>query len=169
MWCSSRMLMKAHKNFVGLEFSLHKLSLRKLAIGLFFRFGRPLLETCLQREDFHVMFLVSITSSGCPVAWLLKKKQENRKLRIEKIRKIGNFVLRNRRKIGRSVALSSTKIGQVIIKATSLQLVRSQDLDHLSQLRRSENDQKSLVYRLSYTVIGMICLTTNQVWFYNQR
>ena len=38
------------------------------------------------------------------------KKWENRKLRIEKIRKIGNFVLKNRRKIGKSIVLSSTKI-----------------------------------------------------------
>ena len=36
--------------------------------------------------------------------------QKNRKLRIEKIGKIRNFVLKNRRKIGKSIALSSTKI-----------------------------------------------------------
>ena len=39
-----------------------------------------------------------------------KKKQENRKLGIEKIGKIENFVLKNRRKIGKSIVLSSTKI-----------------------------------------------------------
>ena len=36
--------------------------------------------------------------------------QENRKLRIEKIGKIGNFVSKNRRKIGKSIVLLSTKI-----------------------------------------------------------
>ena len=72
------------------------------------------------------------------------KKWENRKLRIEKIRKIGNFVLKNRRKIGKSIVLSSTKIVslhpiRVVIKATSPQLLRSQDyLDQLSRLRRSD-------------------------------
>ena len=35
---------------------------------------------------------------------------ENRKLRIEKIEKIGNFVSKNRRKIGKSIVLLSTKI-----------------------------------------------------------
>ena len=80
---------------------------------------------------------------------------------------IGIFVLKNRRKIGKS--LSSTKIASlylitVRIKATSPQLVRSQDLDQLSQLRRLENDQKRLVYRLRYAAIGMICFTTGQAW-----
>ena len=56
-----------------------------------------------------------------------------------------------------------------IIKATSPQLVRSQDLDQLSWLRKSKNDQQRLVYWLSYTVIRMICLTTGRVRFYNQR
>ena len=60
--------------------------------------------------------------------------------------KIGNFVLENRRKIGKSIVLSSTKIAslhliRVIIKATSPQLLCSQTLDQLSRLRRSENDQ----------------------------
>ena len=35
---------------------------------------------------------------------------ENRKLRIEKIEKIGNFVSKNRRKIGKSIVILSTKI-----------------------------------------------------------
>ena len=53
--------------------------------------------------------------------------------------KIGNFVLKNRRKIGESIVLSLTKIAslhliRVIIKATSPQLVRLQDLDHFSRL-----------------------------------
>ena len=47
---------------------------------------------------------------------------QNRKLRIEKIGKTGNFVLKNRRKIGKSIVLSSTKIVslhpiRVVIKA----------------------------------------------------
>ena len=33
---------------------------------------------------------------------------------------------------------------------------------HISELSRSENDQKRLVYWLSYAVIRMICLTTGQ-------
>ena len=74
------------------------------------------------------------------------KKLENRKLRIKKIGKIGNFVLENRRKTGKSTLISSTKIASlhligVIIKATSPQLLRLQDLDQLYQLRMSENDQ----------------------------
>ena len=36
--------------------------------------------------------------------------QKNRKLRIEKTGKIGNFALKNRRKIGKSKVLLSTKI-----------------------------------------------------------
>ena len=48
--------------------------------------------------------------------------------------------------MGKSLVLSSTKIAslhliRVIIKATSPQLLRSQSLDQLSRLRRSENDQ----------------------------
>ena len=76
-------------------------------------------------------------STGCPAT-----------LRIDKIGKIGNFVLQNRRKIGNLLSnnILSTKIAflhliRVIIKATSPQLVRSQDLDQLSRLIRSENDQ----------------------------
>ena len=54
---------------------------------------------------------------------------ENRKLRIEKIEKIGNFVLKNRRKIGKSIVLLSTKIAslhliRVIIKAKGSLYVR---------------------------------------------
>ena len=69
--------------------------------------------------------------------------QKNRK--IEKIGKRGNFVLKNRIKIGQSIVLLSTKIASlhpvgVIIKATSPQLLHSQDLDQLSRLRRSENN-----------------------------
>ena len=65
------------------------------------------------------------------------------KLRIEKI---GNFVLKKRRKIGKSIVLLSTKIGslhliRVIMKSTSSQLLSLQDLDQFSWLRRSENDQ----------------------------
>ena len=72
--------------------------------------------------------------------------QKNRKLRIEKIGKIGDFALKNRRKIGKSKVLLSTKTAslhpvRVIIKATSPHILCSQDLDQLSQLRRSENDQ----------------------------
>jgi len=34
--------------------------------------------------------------------------QKNRKIRIQKIGKIGNFVLKNRRKIGKSIVISFT-------------------------------------------------------------
>ena len=55
-------------------------------------------------------------------------------------------MLKNRRKIAKSIVLSSAKIAslhpiRVTIKATSPQLPRSQDLDQLSRLGRSENDQ----------------------------
>ena len=72
--------------------------------------------------------------------------QKNRKKEtVEKTGKIGNFTLKNRRKIGKSVVLSSTKIAsqhptRVIIKTKSHQLLCSQDLDQLLRLR-SENDQ----------------------------
>ena len=57
--------------------------------------------------------------------------------------KIGSFVLKNRRKIGKSITLSSTNIVslhpiRVIIKTTSPQLLHSQALDQLSRLRRSD-------------------------------
>ena len=76
--------------------------------------------------------------------------------------------------MGKSILLSSTKIAspyliRILIKATSPQLVCSQELDQLSQLRRGENDQKRLVYRVSYAVMRMIFLTTGKAWFYNQR
>ena len=65
---------------------------------------------------------------------------------MKKIGKIGNFVRKNRRKIGKSIVVSSTKIASLhpiraIIKATNPQLLCLQDLDQLSRLRRSENDQ----------------------------
>ena len=65
---------------------------------------------------------------------------------MKKIGKIGNFVRKNRRKIGKSTVVSSTKIASLhpiraIIKATNPQLLCLQDLDQLSRLRRSENDQ----------------------------
>ena len=60
------------------------------------------------------------------------KIYENRRLSIEKIGKIGNFVLKNRRKIGKSIVLLWTKVAslhpiRVIINATSPQILRSQD------------------------------------------
>ena len=69
--------------------------------------------------------------------------RKNGKLRIKKI---GNFVLKSRRKIGKSIVLLSTKIASlhhimVIIKATNPRLLLSQNLDQLSRLSRSENDQ----------------------------
>ena len=71
-----------------------------------------------------------------------QKKKENRKLKIGKIEKIGNFALKNGRKIGKSIVLiASLHPIRVIIKATRPQLPRSQDLDQLSRLRGSENDQ----------------------------
>ena len=59
--------------------------------------------------------------SGCPTG-MVAQKIKNRKLRIKKIGKIGNFALKNRRKIGKSKVLLSTKIAslhpiRVIIKA----------------------------------------------------
>ena len=88
-------------------------------------------------------FESGILCSGCPAPGLVKKKYEIRKLRIEKIGKIGDFVLKNRRKIGKSIVLSSTKAVflhpiRVVTKATSAQLLHSQDLDQLSLLRRSD-------------------------------
>ena len=64
-----------------------------------------------------------------------KNRKNNRKLRIEKIGKIG-----------KSLVLLSTKIASlhpitVITKATSPQILFSQDLDQLSPIRRGENDQ----------------------------
>ena len=67
-------------------------------------------------------------------------QKKNRK--IGKIGKIGNFALKNRKKIGKSIVLiASLHPIRVIIKATRPQLPRSQDLDQLSRLRGSENDQ----------------------------
>ena len=65
---------------------------------------------------------------------------------MKKIGKIGNFVRKNRRKIGKSIVVSSTKIASLhpiraIIKATNPQLLCLQDLDQLLRLRRTENDQ----------------------------
>ena len=84
-------------------------------------------------------------------------RKNNRKLRIEKIGKIGNFVLKNRRKIGKSIVLFLTKIEslhhiRVMIKAMSPQLLCLQDLDQLSQVRRRENDQQRLVYWLRTSI-----------------
>ena len=64
----------------------------------------------------------------------------------KKKRKIGNFVLKNRTKIGKSIVPLSTKIDslhpiRVIINAASPQVLCSQDLNQLSQVGRSENDQ----------------------------
>ena len=77
---------------------------------------------------------------------MVAQKIKNRKLRIKKIGKIGNFALKNRRKIGKSKVLLLTKIAslhpiRVIIKATSPQILCSQDLDQPWRLRRSENDE----------------------------
>ena len=67
-------------------------------------------------------------------------QKKNRK--IGKIGKIGNFALKNRKKIGKSIVLIAFLHPiRVIIKATRPQLPRSQDLDQLSRLRGSENDQ----------------------------
>ena len=89
---------------------------------------------------------------------MVAQKIKNRKLRIKKIGKIGNFALKNRRKIGKSKVLLLTKIAslhpiRVIIKATSPQILCSQDLDQLWRLR-SENDEYRLVYWLSYAVLN---------------
>ena len=99
----------------------------------------------LTLESWPGLFKGWTALSGCPAAWLLKN------------RKIGNSGLRkkekqetlhkkNRRKIGKSRVLLSTKIAsrhliRVMIKATSPPHLRLQDLDQLSGLRRSENDQ----------------------------
>ena len=76
-------------------------------------------------------------------AMVVRKKREIGILRIEKIGKMGNFVLR---KLGKSILLSSTKIVslhpiRVIIKATSPQLLCAQGLDQLLGLRRRGSDQ----------------------------
>ena len=108
------------------------------------------------REETSKLYITQITRfqhtramnfpfKGCPAAWL-HKKIGNRKLRIEKIGKIGNLVLKNRRKIGKSIVLFSTRIDsmhpiRVIIMAMSLQLLRLQDLNQLLPVRKSENDQ----------------------------
>ena len=96
-------------------------------------------------------YIQGVQQHGC------SNKQKNRKLRIEKIGKIGNFVLKNRRKIGKSIVLFLTKIEslhhiRVIIKAMSPQLLCLQDLDQLSQVRRRENDQQRLVYWLRTSI-----------------
>ena len=52
------------------------------------------------------------------------------------------------------MALASLHPIRVTIKATSPQILRSQDLDQLSRLKRSENDQYRLVYWLSYAVLN---------------
>ena len=52
------------------------------------------------------------------------------------------------------MALASLHPITVTIKATSPQILHSQDLDQLSRLRRSENDQYRLVYWLSYAVLN---------------
>ena len=79
---------------------------------------------------------LGVQQHGC------SKKQENRKLRIEKIGKIGNFALKNRKIKNTFVhKIASLHPIRVIIKATSPQILCSQDLDQLSLLRRSENDQ----------------------------
>ena len=62
---------------------------------------------------------------------------------MEKIGKIENFVLKKRRKIGKSILFSSIKIDclhsiRVVIKVTSPKLLRSQHLDQLSRLRKSD-------------------------------
>ena len=96
------------------------------------------LNSCLIVAKYHV-FATSICD-GIRVSNSINA-HKNKKLRIEKIGKIGNFVLKNRRKI----VLLSTKIDslhpiRVITKATSPQLLDSQDLYQLSLVRRSEND-----------------------------
>ena len=96
------------------------------------------IKTSYTKES--LWFKEGVQQDGC------SKKQENRKLGIEKIGKIGNFVLKNRRKIGKSIVLSSTQIAplypiRVLIKATSPQPLYSQDLDQLSRLKRCEKDQ----------------------------
>ena len=100
--------------------------------------------------------------------------QKNRKLRIEKIGKIGNFVLKNRRIIGKSIVVSSAKIAslhpiRVITKAMNPRLLCLRDLAQLTRLRRSENDQWRLAYWLSYPASRMVCLTTGRAWFYDRR
>ena len=60
--------------------------------------------TCFELSTFENL---KLSGTGCPAAWSLKKIGK-RKLRIQKIGKIGNFVLKNRRKIGKSIVLSLT-------------------------------------------------------------
>ena len=71
--------------------------------------------------------------------------QKNRKIgkfRIEKIGKTGNFAVKKKEK---NRKMKSTFVDKDSLpaprKATSPQILCSQDLDQLSRLRRSENDQ----------------------------
>ena len=109
--------------------------------------------TVIHQQEENNIFQVH-TDFGCKIQDFLRVSsrmvaQINRKIGKSGLRelvKIGNFVLKNRRKIGKSIVLFLTKIDslhhiRVIIKATSRQLQRLQDLDQLSQAGRHENDQ----------------------------
>ena len=112
-----------------------------------------LTATVIHQQEENNIFQVH-TDFGCKIQDFLRVSsrmvaQINRKIGKSGLRelvKIGNFVLKNRRKIGKSIVLFLTKIDslhhiRVIIKATSPQLQHLQDLDQLSPAGRHENDQ----------------------------
>ena len=112
-----------------------------------------LTATVIHQQEENNIFQVH-TDFGCKIQDFLRVSsrmvaQISRKIGKSGLRelvKIGNFVLKNRRKIGKSIVLFLTKIDslhhiRVIIKATSPQLQHLQDLDQLSLAGRHENDQ----------------------------
>ena len=104
-----------------------------------------LTATVIHQQAENNIFQVQ-TDFGCKIQDFLRVSSGMVAQINRKIGKIGNFVLKNRRKIGKSRVLFLTKIDslhhiRVIIKATSPQLQRLQDLDQLSQAGRHENDQ----------------------------
>ena len=103
--------------------------------------------------------------AGCAVPWC-SEKQENRKNR--------KLCIKKWRKIGKSIVLSWIKMVslhpiRVVIKATSSELLRLQDLDQLSWLRRSDQ-------YINFSLSAQLCCNQNDMLdltgracFYNQR
>ena len=113
------------------------LEIKKMLVGI--------TATVIYQQEQNNIFRIH-TDFGCKIQDSFKVPSGMVAQINRKIGKIGNFVLKNRRKIGKSIVLFSTKIDSLhhireIIKATSPQLLCSQDLDQLSQVRRCENDQ----------------------------
>ena len=70
--------------------------------------ARGSLSSCLSQSPTGYDASLSKEEIPSTEARAAEHMQENRKLRIEKIEKIGKFVLKNKRKIGKSIVLSST-------------------------------------------------------------